>query len=98
MLRRFFQKVISQSILYFPRESFQEFLLYPLHGNLLKSLFFVLTDQSTRQNMNYLSTQFQHRGLLQYRVVIGGLPLNADWVNVYNTSGQNTFSESLYAL
>ena len=48
--------------------------------------------------MNYLSTQFQHRGLLQYRVVIGGLPLNADWVNVYNTSGQNTFSESLYAL
>jgi hypothetical protein len=38
----------------------------------LKSLFFVMTDQSTKQNMNYLNTQFQHRGLLQYRVVIGG--------------------------
>ena len=64
----------------------------------LKSLFFAMTDQSTRQDMNYLSTQFQHCGLLQYRVVIGGLPLNADWVNVYNPSGQNMFSESLYAL
>ena len=70
----------------------------PVSVTSLKSLFFVMTDQSTKQNMNYLSTQFQHRGLLQYRVVIGGLPLNADWVNVYNTSGQNTFYESLYAL
>ena len=64
----------------------------------MKSLFFVMTDQSTRQNTNYLNTQFQYRGLLQYRVVIGGLPLHADWVNVYNPNGQNTFSESLYAL
>ena len=57
-----------------------------------------MTDQSTRQAMNYLSTQFQHHDLLQYCVVIGGLPLNADWVNVYNPTGQNTFSESINAL
>jgi len=70
----------------------------PVSVTSLKSLFFVMTDQTMRQDMNYLNTQFQHCGLLQYRVVIGGLPLNADWVNVYNKTGQNTFSESLYAL
>ena len=42
--------------------------------------------------------QFQHCGLLQYHVVIGGLPLNADWVNVYNPIGQNTLLESIHAL
>ena len=70
----------------------------PVSVTSLKSLFFVMTDRSTRQNMNYLNTQFQHHGLLQFRVVIGGLPLNSDWVNVYNSNGQNTFSEPLYAL
>ena len=29
---------------------------------------------------------------------MAGLPLNADWANVYNPSGQNTFSEALHAL
>ena len=57
-----------------------------------------MTDQSTRQDLNYLSIQFQHHGLLQYRAVIGGLPLNADWVNVYNPVGQNTFSEPIHVL
>ena len=60
-----------------------------------KSLFFVMIDQSTRQDMSYLCIQFQHRCFLQYRVVISSLPLNADWVNMYNATGQNTFSESI---
>ena len=29
---------------------------------------------------------------------MAGLPLNADWANMYNPSGQNTFSEALHAL
>ena len=70
----------------------------PVSVTSLKSLFFVMTNQTTRQSMNYLNTQFQHRGLLQSRSVIGGLPLNADWINVYNQTSHNTFSELLYAL
>ena len=39
--------------------------------------------------MNCLNSQYQHRGLLQYPVI--GLPLNTDWINVYNAVGQNMF-------
>ena len=48
--------------------------------------------------MNHLKTGFQHRGLLQYRIVVGGMPLNADYVTVRNPTSYNTYSEPIAAL
>ena len=49
--------------------------------------------------MNYLKTGFQHRGLASYRVVIGGMPINVDYINVQPTTNVlNTYSEPIGAL
>jgi hypothetical protein len=60
----------------------------PLSVTSLKSIFFTLTDQSNSGNMNYMKTGFQHRGLKAYRVLVGGLPLNADWVSISEPYGE----------
>jgi hypothetical protein len=70
----------------------------PVSVTSLKSLFFVLTNSSTTNDMNYFKTGFEHRGLLQYRVVIGGMPINADFINVTTPNRFNTYSEPVGAL
>ena len=70
----------------------------PVSVTSLKSLFFVLTNSSTTNDMNYFKTGFEHRGLLQYRVIIGGMPINADFINVTTPNRFNTYSESIGAL
>ena len=56
----------------------------------LKSSFFVLTNQTTTNDMNYFKTGFEHRGILQYKVVKGGMTLNADFINVTTPDKYNT--------
>lgn len=73
----------------------------PVSVTSMKSIFFTLTDQFTRENINYMKTGFEHRGLLRYRILIGGLPLNADWVEVStkgDTTVYNTHSEAVSTL
>ena len=53
----------------------------PASGSCLKSLFFVHTYQALTNIMNYIKTGFQHRGHLQYRVVVGRIPLNTDYIS-----------------
>ena len=48
--------------------------------------------------MNYFKTGFEHRGLLHYKVVIGGMPINVDYINVTTPNKYNTYSESIGAL
>jgi hypothetical protein len=61
----------------------------------MKSICFTLRDNSHVENIDYLRSGFEHRGLLRYLILIGGLPLNADWVE--NSKGDpyinDTFSE-----
>jgi len=61
----------------------------PLSVTSLKSIFFTLTDQTNTGNMNYMKTGFEHRGLKAYRFLIGGLPLNADWVKIEEPYGES---------
>ena len=70
----------------------------PVNVTLLKSLFFVLTNSTTTKDMNYFKPGFEHQGLLQYRVVIGGMPINADYINVTTPNKYNTYSECIGAL
>ena len=70
----------------------------PVSVTSLKSMFFVMTNTSLQNNMNYMKTAFEHRGIQNYRVVVGGMPLNADFVNVTNPYSYNTYSESVSAL
>lgn len=70
----------------------------PVSVTSLKSLFFVMTNSTTSNNMNYFKTGFEHRGLLNYRVIIGGMPVNADFVNVTTPTKHNTYSEAIGAL
>ena len=64
----------------------------------MKSIFFVMTNLSRANDMNYLKTGFQHRCLLSYRIIVGGMPLNADYVIVQNPTCYNTYSEPIAAL
>ena len=48
--------------------------------------------------MNYFKTGFKHHGILQYRVVIGGMPLDADFINDTTPNKYNTYSKSIGAL
>ena len=48
----------------------------------MKSIFFTITPTTNYNNMNRLKSGFMHRGLIRYRILIGGFPLNADWVTV----------------
>ena len=57
-----------------------------------------MTNSTTSNNMNYFKTGFEHRGLLNYRVIIGGMPVNADFVNVTTPNKHNTYSEAIGAL
>jgi hypothetical protein len=72
----------------------------PVSVTSMKSIFFTFTDQTKRENMNYLRSGFEHRGLLRYRILIGGLPLNADWVEVGKGDSVkfDTYSESIGTL
>jgi hypothetical protein len=72
----------------------------PVSVTSMKSIFFTFTDQTKRENMNYLRSGFEHRGLLRYRILIGGLPLNADWVEVSKGDSLkfDTYSESIGTL
>jgi len=54
----------------------------PVSVTSMKSIFFTITPTVNYNNMNRLKTGFMHRGLVRYRVLIGGFPLNADWVTV----------------
>jgi hypothetical protein len=54
----------------------------PVNVTSLKSIFFTFTNTSTLNNMNYLKTGFEHRGILNYHFRVGGLPLNADVTTV----------------
>jgi hypothetical protein len=66
----------------------------------MKSLFFTMTNQNTKENINYLRSGFEHRGLLRYRLVMGGMPLNADWTQVVadHDGKYNIYSEATQAL
>lgn len=71
----------------------------PVSVTSMKSIFFTLTDMANPNNANYLKSGFEHRGLKQYRILIGGLPLNADWVTVQNDAHTtHTYSEAIGAL
>ena len=54
----------------------------PVSVTSMKSIFFTVTPTNNYNNINRLKTGFMHRGLVRYRILIGGFPLNADWVNV----------------
>ena len=54
----------------------------PVSVKLMKSIFFTMTPTNNYNNINRLKTGFMHRGLVRYRILIGGFPLNADWVTV----------------
>ena len=74
----------------------------PVSVTSMKIIFFTLANQNFVGNMNFLKSGFEHCGLLRYRVLLGGFPLNADWVidvqpvNPANTV--NTYSESIQNL
>ena len=70
----------------------------PVSVTSLKNLFFVLTNSATTNDMNYFKSGFEHRRLASYRVVIGGMPVNAHFISVTNTNRFNTHSESIGAL
>jgi hypothetical protein len=72
----------------------------PVSVTSMKSIFLTFTDQTKREDMNYLRSGFEHRGLLRYRILIGGLPLNADWVEVSKGDPYkyDTYSESIGTL
>jgi hypothetical protein len=72
----------------------------PVSVTSMKSIFFTFTDQTKREDMNYLRSGFEHRGLLRYRILIGGLPLNADWVEVSKGDPvkYDTYSEAIGTL
>ena len=54
----------------------------PVSVTSMKSIFFTLTPTTNYNNINRLKTGFMHRGLVRYRILIDGFPLNADWVTV----------------
>jgi hypothetical protein len=54
----------------------------PVSVTSMKSIFFTITPTNNYNDMNRLKTGFMHRGLVRYRILIGGFPLNADWVTV----------------
>ena len=67
----------------------------------MKNIFFTLTNTTYVNDMNYMHSGFDHRGLKLYCVLIGGLPLNVDWVNVnFGPTGitENTHSEAVQIL
>ena len=74
----------------------------PVSVTSMKSIFFTLANQNFVGNMNFLKSGFQHCGLLRYRVLLGGFPLNADWVidvqPVNPAHTVNTYSESIQNL
>ena len=59
--------------------------MIPVSVTSLKSLFFVLTNSTTTNDMNYFKSGFEHCGLASYRVVIGGMRVIADVINVTNS-------------
>jgi hypothetical protein len=72
----------------------------PVSVTSMKSIFFTLRDNSHVENINYMRSGFEHRGLLRYRILIGGLPLNADWVEVSkgDYTKKDTYSEPIGTL
>ena len=72
----------------------------PISVTSLKSIFFTLTNMSTLNNMNYMKTGFEHRGIQSYEFRVGGLPINADAVVVDNNiSGTvQSYSQPIDAL
>ena len=73
----------------------------PVSVTSMKSIFFTLANQNFVNNMNFLKSGFEHRGLLRYPVLLGGLPLNTDWINVQPVNPaniNNTYSEAIQNL
>ena len=61
--------------------------------------FMLRVDQlNYHKRYELLKTGFKHRGLLQYRVVIGGMPINVGCINVTTPNKYNTYFESIGAL
>ena len=48
--------------------------------------------------MNYFDTGFKHCGLLNYSIMIDGMPVNADFIDVTTPNKYNTYSESISTL
>ena len=58
-----------------------------------------MTNMANPNNTNYLKSGLKHRGLKQYRILIGGLPLNTDWVTIQNNAhSTHTYSKEIGAL
>ena len=70
----------------------------PVSVTSIKSLFFVLENSTTTNDMNYFDTGFEHRGLLNYSIMIDGMPVNADFIDVTTPNKYNTYSESISTL
>jgi hypothetical protein len=60
----------------------------PISVTSLKSIFFTFSNVSNKNNLNFLNTGFEHRGILNYRFLIGGVPVNADYVEVKPPYGE----------
>ena len=62
--------------------------------------YFILANK-TPNNCNYLTSGYEYCGLLWFRGLIGGSPLNVDWVSVQLVNPMNTTygcSEAVQAL
>ena len=65
----------------------------------MKSIFFTMTNMASPNNANYLELGLKHRGLKQFCILIGGLPLNTDWVTIQNNAhSTHTYSKAISAL
>jgi hypothetical protein len=60
----------------------------PISVTSLKSIFFTFSNVSNKNNLNFLNSGFEHRGLLNYRFLIGGVPVNADYIEVKPPYGE----------
>lgn len=60
----------------------------PISVTSLKSIFFTFSNVSKKNDLNFLNSGFEHRGLINYRFLIGGVPVNADYVEVKPPYGE----------
>lgn len=60
----------------------------PISVTSLKSIFFTFSNVTNRSSLNFLNTGFEHRGIINYRFLIGGVPVNADYVEVKPPYGE----------
>ena len=54
----------------------------PVSVTSMKSMFFTFTDVTNFNNVNKFKTAFEPRGLIKYRILVGGLPINSEYTYI----------------